>query len=134
MGLKHFFYTRKETVKKLDENGKPIPLTRKVPGEEGKPDVEEPIPGKFVTEVVEYTDSFNTDLVIRTHRVDENKAIVLLSDGHESTETIDYKLKNPKGARVPTNMEPVRGRVWIQSEIVVEGKELEKLYEVLKQL
>lgn len=110
----HFFYKREAKVAKKDSNGEAIPL---------KDNQGNVIPGKFETETVFRTDSFNTDKIIRTHMVNEEHVIVLLDDGHESLEQVPVREKNKI---VQKNQ-----RTWVQSEISVTGKDVERLHEAL---
>jgi hypothetical protein len=114
-----FFYTREKQVKKTDDQGNAIPL------KDEKGDV---IPNQYETETKKYIDSFNLNKVIRTHVMTENHVVVLLDDGHEESQVIGQKKKNPNKGTTPDNLEEVKQRVWIQSEISVKGDDVQKLY------
>lgn len=116
--MAHFFYTRTETVRKLDEKGNPIPT---------KED-----PKKFETEEKKFKDSFNLKKVIRTHALSETQIVVLLDDGHDVTEKVPT-LKNPKmPPTTPGNIIHEKKTSWVQSEILVEGDEIELLHKALE--
>lgn len=119
---KFFFYTREVQVTKKDDAGQPIPL---------KDDKGEVVPGKFETVTEERIDSFQISKVIRTHMINPEHVVVLLDDGHETTEKTP-ELKNPNKPAHPTNIIEVKNRVWVQSEISVKGKEVAELYDALK--
>lgn len=63
-----------------------------------------------------FNDSFNLDFVLRTVEHGE-KFVVLLSDGHE--EARDVPVEKMKGKIKVVEM--TRQRMWIQSEIVLDG-------------
>lgn len=125
-----FKYSREVEKLKKDADGKNIPITHEVPQEDGSIKVEA-VPGKFETEKHILKDVFNVDNVVRVHMVEQDHVVVLLNDGHEITDVVDQKLKNPKKPPTRDNVESVKGRVWIQSEISIKGAEVEELYKVL---
>lgn len=119
--MAHFFYDREQKVaKKVD--GKPIPITREVEKEDGTK-VQEVVPGQFETETFIRKDSFNLDTVVRTHMVDEEHVVVMLNDGHEETQVVNQKLISKNKPATRDNVEDVKGRVWIVSEISIKGKD-----------
>jgi hypothetical protein len=120
---KHFFYSRQAEAFKKDENGNKIAVMKEVLGEGDEQPTFEPIPGQFEKEIVTYIDSFNIDKVIRTHHVAPDQLVVLLDDGHEITDVVEHKLINPKKPPTQDNVTVVKGRVWVQSEILVKGLE-----------
>jgi len=122
---KHFFYTREKQEVKKDENGVAVPL---------KDEAGAVIPGKFETTTVFMKDSFNTDKVIRTHMLTPTHVVVLLEDGHEESQVVNQTLKNKNKPATPDNIEYVKQRVWIQSEISVKGDEVAKLFEALESI
>ena len=123
-----FFYDREEKVRKLDETGLPIPITRKIPGvNEGDPEIDEPVPGQFEIETKIRRDSFNIDAVIRSHMVNDDHVIVLLNDGHETTEKVPI-LKNKLKPATPNNIIEEKQRMWVQSEIHLKGKDVKRYY------
>lgn len=132
MAKKFFPYTREEQKVKLDENGKGVPLTETKKDEAGV-ETKENIPGKFETEIVIRQDILDIQRVIRCHMIAEDHAVVLLHDGHETTE-VKPILKN-KNKRPPYNTNDFaeeKQRIWVQSEIHIKGKsEVERLYDVL---
>ena len=150
---KFFFFTRKGTERKLDEKGNPIPVKQKVQvpklDEEGNvieevvdnktipvtEEVEEIVPGKFVTEEVIYEDNFALDKVIRSHTISRGHVVVLLDDGHEETR-IEPTLKNPnkKGQITKNDIIEEKKRQWVQSEISLNGEDVTRYYEALKAL
>jgi len=133
MAKTHFFYERKAFENKLDETGNPIPLTVKKAGATPEdPETEEVVPGKFVQEEVTYTDSFNTNRVIRTHTVRKGQIVVLLDDGHEETQKTPV-LKNPakRGPITKADITEEKNRVYLQSEILLVGQDAVRFYEVL---
>jgi len=137
MAKQFFFFKREATVKKLDEQGSPIPLTQKVKKEiDGvETEVDEVIPGKFETEVKIYEDNFNLSKVIRSHTVSEGQLIVLLDDGHEETQKTPV-LKNPakKGPITKNDIIEEKSRVWVQSEIMLTGDDVPAYYAALKEI
>lgn len=110
---KHFFYTREKQVVRKGEDGKAIPK---------KDETGTLVPGEFETDTVYVDDSFNLDKVIRTHMINEESVVVLLDDGHEVTEKVP-ELKNPNKAAHPNNIQEVKQRAWVQSEINIKGAE-----------
>lgn len=122
MAKRHFLYTREEEKKKLDENGKAIPIK----DAEGKQTGVE-------TYKVSFTDSFDITRVIRTHTLEEGeKVIVLLDDGHETTEKVPVlKNKNKKGPVGPSDIVEEKQRVWVQSEIVLRGEDVRRYFDTL---
>lgn len=118
--MSHFAYAREQKVYRKDEQGNQIPILN----EEGKPT------GEFETDTKIYTDTFNIDMVIRSFRADEEKLIVLLKDGHETTESTP-ELINPKKAPIMGNIREVKSRVWVQSEIVLKGDDIFKFHKAL---
>jgi len=127
--MSQFFYNREQIVKKLDKELKPIPLTRKVSGATPEdPEIDEIIPNQFVMEVLIRRDSFNTDAVIRSHMINENQIIVLLNDGHETTEKVPV-LKNKLKPAHPQNIVEEKTRVWIQSEISLTGEDVKRYFD-----
>lgn len=137
MSKQFFFFTRKVTVKKVDDKGNPIPVTISVEKEvDGvKTQVEEPIPGQFVTEEKLVTDSFNLQKVVRTHTLEDERVVALLDDGHEETQK-NPTLKNPnkRGPITKADIIEEKTRVWVQSEIVILKEEAEEFYEALAQV
>lgn len=132
MAKQHFFFKREAKERKLDETGNPIPLTKKVPQEDGT-EVDEVVPGQFEMETKIYTDSFNLKKVIRTHTVKEGQVVVLLDDGHEETQkTPALKNKNHKGPVKPQDVIEEKNRVWVQSEILLVGEDATRLYTALE--
>lgn len=129
--IKSFFYTREIEQRKLDENGDPIPLVIDVTGEDGTV-TKQVVTGKFETETVTVRDMFNVNKVIRTHSLSPTEAIILLDDGHEVSDVVDFKLKKPALGKIPSNIEYIKGRVWVQTEIKLVGKDLEKFYAMLE--
>lgn len=127
---KFFQYSREVEKLKKDAEGKAIPITHEVVAEDGTVTVEN-IPGKFETEKHVMKDVFNLDTVVRVHMVEPDHVVVLLNDGHEVTDVVDQKLKNPKKPPTKDNVESIKGRVWIQSEISVKGEDVENLYKAL---
>lgn len=134
MAKKHFFYSREAQVKKLDETGKPQLLTVEVTQEDGTV-VKEFVPGKFEMETVLLEDHFNLDKVIRTHMMSKDEVIVLLDDGHEVTEKVPV-LKNPnkKGPISKGDVIEEKQRIWVQSEIVLKGADVEAYYAALREI
>jgi hypothetical protein len=129
-----FKYSRKVTVLKKDEEGKPIPVMEKVVGENQNPDEVEatPVPGKFETEELWKRDYINLDLFIRSHELEDGRVIVLLHDGHEETTKVAVGLKNPKKGPVKDNIVSEKQVQWVQSEIVISlPEEVELLYKKL---
>lgn len=118
---KHFSYSRKGLVHKLDEQGNKIPK---------KDETGVEVPGQFETEERIYKDSFNLDKVIRTMQISDNNMIVLLDDGHEVTDT-QKALKNPSKGPVANNVVDVKSRIWVQSEIYLEGEDINRYYEAI---
>lgn len=118
----HFFYTREKVVKKVDDKGTAI-----MKKDENGVDTKE-----FETETKIFVDSFNINKVIRTHMLSEDHVVVLLDDGHEESQVVGQRKKNPNKGSTPDNMEEVKQRVWIQSEISVKGEEVQALHERLK--
>lgn len=133
--MKAFSYERKETVNKKDENGKVIPLTQKtkIQKEDGtEEEVDQPVPGKFVTEDKWVKDVMNLDYFIRVHALTDGRVVVLLDDGHEVTEKVPT-LKNKNGRPVPGNIIEEKQRQWIQSEILIaKPEDVERLYKTLE--
>jgi hypothetical protein len=127
--MRFFHYTREVEKLKKDEAGKPIPILKVVTKEDGS-EVQEPT-GKFETEKQVLNDIFNLESVVRVHMVEPGHVVVLLNDGHEVTDVVEQRLKNPKKPPTPDNVENVKGRVWIQSEISIKGDEVFELYKVL---
>lgn len=128
--MKSFKYSRKTTVLKKDEEGKPIPKIKELLDHEGNR-IQEPIPGQFETEDKWLEDRINLDYYIRTHALEDGRVIVLLDDGHEVTEKVP-SLKNKNGRPVPGNIIEEKQRQWVQSEILIaKPEEIEKLYQVL---
>jgi hypothetical protein len=97
---KHFFYTRRQPI----------------------------APKEGSTEVTfrEFTDSFNVDLVIRTHEMDDGRRYVILNDFHERAQEIPEV--NPKSGKTTY----VKRKSVVQSEIYLEKDDAEnfvKIYE-----
>lgn len=137
-----FKYSRKVTVLKKDEEGKPIPLKKKVlvevdiDGDDAEyiePTYEEVVvPGEFETEEKWKRDYINLDVFIRTHELEDGRVIVLLHDGHEETTKVAVGLKNPKKGPIKDNIVTEKQVQWVQSEIVVSlPEEVEALYKKL---
>ena len=113
----HFKYQREVEIVKKDKEGNKIPLVV-----EGVP-----VEGKFEKETVNVTDTFNTDEVLRSVAYDENSILVILKDGHEESQ-IQPKLKNPKHGPIASNIIENRQRVWVQSEILLKGTDVDRFY------
>ena len=137
MAKQFFFFKREATVKKVDKDGKPIPLTQKVKQvvDEVETEVDEVVPGKFETEVKVYEDNFNLSRVIRSHTVKEGQVVVLLDDGHEETQKTPV-LKNPgkKGPITKNDIIEEKSRVWVQSEILLTGEDVPAYYAALREI
>lgn len=125
-----FFYTREAEETKKDEQGKPIPITMPVKQADGTT-IDVPVDGKFEKEKVLKTDVLNIKNIIRVHMINNNHVVVLLNDGHETTEKTP-QLRNPKKPATPDNIMEVKERIWVQSEISIKGEEVMKLYSVLE--
>lgn len=113
----HFKYSREVEVVKKDEKGNKVPLIV-----EGVP-----VEGKFEKEKVIVNDTLNTDEVLRSVAYDEDSILVILKDGHEESQ-VQPKLKNPKHGPIASNIIENRQRVWVQSEIILKGKDVERFY------
>lgn len=114
---KHFIYSKTVQALKVDDQGSPIPL---------KNDKDEVIKGKFETEDKILKDSFNSDYVLRTYAKSDNEVIVLLDDGHEETHKMQAIEKNKI---VEKNQ-----RSWLQSEIQLQGEDVQRWYTFLETL
>jgi hypothetical protein len=74
-----------------------------------------------------FTDSFNTECVVRTVGLENEERIVLLNDGHEmSVETpdIDVRTNKVKGT--------IRKRDWYVSEIHLDKEDSERFIQLTK--
>ena len=110
---KFFFFKREQQVAKKDENGHAI---MKVD--------DQGVPTKEVdTETVIRKDCINLEKIVRAHMITDTHVVVLLDDGHEESQVIDQRLKNPKKPPTRDNVEDVKGRVWVQSEISIKGED-----------
>lgn len=119
--MNHFAYSRKDVVLKLNEENQPIPILD---------EDELPIPNQFEKVEALRKDVMNLDCVIRAFRKDPDTLIVLLNDGHESTEKMPV-LINPKRGPVEGNIKEEKTRVWLQSEIILTGDDIESFYAAL---
>lgn len=113
--VRQFFYSRKTEFYKLDTEGNKIPKT----GEDGVP-----IPQQFETEERIFQDSFNKHMVIRSMEFPDH-LIILLNDGHETTD-VQRTLKNPTKPASMTNINEVKTRIWVQSEIRLTGEDIDR--------
>src|SRR5690242_3167019 len=133
MNKTFFTYSRKQQVKKLDENNNPIPVMR----ETGKLDetgkqIVEPISGQFEMEEITLKDGFNLNNILRVVGIDENKAIVVLNDGHEEVKRVQA-LINPAKPPVKNNIKEIKEAQWMVSEIPLSGEDLQRLYDLMKE-
>lgn len=118
--MSHFKYSRVTKVAKKDENGSAIPIL----DEKGLPT------NQVETEEKVFQDTMNLDMVIRSYRASEEKLIVLLKDGHETTEKTPV-LINPKKPPVESNIREEKVRMWVQSEILLYGEDINRFFEAL---
>lgn len=62
-----------------------------------------------------FIDSFNMNSVVRSYEYEKGKLLVMLNDGHEESREVDNPTPLKKG------QQPERRRVWVVSEIHLEG-------------
>jgi hypothetical protein len=65
-----------------------------------------------------FIDSFNMDCVVRSYEYERNKVLVMLNDGHEESREVENTAPPKKGTA------PERRRVWVVSEIYLEGNDV----------
>lgn len=130
MNKTFFTYSRKQQVKKLDENNNPIPVMREVPNIQ--PVKMEPVPGQFEMEEITVKDSFNLNNILRVVGIDENKAIVVLNDGHEEVKRVQA-LINPTKPPAKNNIKEIKEAQWMVSEIPLSGEDLQRLYDLMEE-
>lgn len=75
-------------------------------------------------EFKEYTDSFNINKVIRTVLMEDDRLLILLDDFHERMQ--DVPIRSNKG----TLMNIKRERTAFQSEIFLEGDDVDRFYKL----
>lgn len=126
--MKFFSYTREVKVKKLDESGNPIPKQVDV---DPTKIVQEAKPIEYETETKYFEDFFDIERVIRGVSTKENQMVILLDDGHEVTEATP-RLKDPRKAATPSNVQYEKQRNWVQSEITLTGDDAERFRKVYK--
>ena len=83
-------------------------------------------PKEGSTEVTfkEYTDSFNIDLVIRTHQMEDGRRYVILNDFHERMQEVPQF--NKRGEQVGT----AKQRNVVQSEIYLEEDDADNFVKI----
>jgi len=120
--MKAFKYKREVTVAKKGEDGQPIPRL----DEHGNV-----MEGLYEIEKTIAYDVINLDLVVRSYQMAEDQVLVLLNDGHEVTEK-QRALKNAKRPPTIDNIIEVKERVYVQSEILLTGEDIERFYSALE--
>lgn len=71
-----------------------------------------------------FIDSFNMNSVVRSYEYEKGKLLVMLNDGHEESREVDNPTPLKKG------QQPERRRVWVVSEIHLEGYDVERFRNV----
>ncbi len=128
--MKLFFYSREQKVKKLDENGKAIPITIPVVKEvDGKETRVDEATGQFVQETKIRRDSFNVESVLRSYMISDDHIIVILNDGHEESQVVDQTLINAKKPPTKDNIKTDKARVFVASEISLSGDDAKRFFE-----
>ena len=120
--MSHFLYSRKDFILTKNAEGQPIPIL----DEEGKP-----LPNQFEKTEILRQDTMNLNKVIRSYRKSDEELIVLLDDGHETTEKVP-ELINPKKGPVMGNIREVKNTMWVQSEILLLGQDIENFYNAIR--
>lgn len=79
---------------------------------------------KVIEQEVKLTDSFDIDRVIRSMSMSEDTMLVLLDDGYESAENVEF-VKNNK-------VDTKRERIWKQSQIIISGEDCKRFIDSIK--
>ena len=119
--MNNFAYNRRDVILKLDEQNNPIPILD---------ENQVAIPNQFEKTEIVRRDVMNLDFFIRAYRKTDDHLIILLNDGHEATEKVPV-LINPKKGPVEGNIKEEKNRVWLQSEIILTGDDIERFYSAL---